>query len=138
MLYVQDPTPSAARRWLPRCCRVLLLAGIACQAQPATAQTLRIDIDNPVSLADPHIFNTPPNVVMTGRVFESLVPRNTQLRLWPNVLRHDGRPLVADNVAFTSGRVPKVHGSNGGFSGAVKPLARVEVVDDHMLRFHVA
>jgi peptide/nickel transport system substrate-binding protein len=158
MFHALPPASLAARSWLPRCCRALLLAGIAMQAWPAVAQTLRIGVANPVSSADPHISNTTSNFALTGHVFEPLVARDAQLRLRPGlaeswravddtvwefrlrsgVLWHDGRPLRADDVAFTIGRVPNVPGSNGGFSGAVKPLTRVEVVDDRTLRFHTA
>jgi peptide/nickel transport system substrate-binding protein len=138
MFHALPPAPLATRHWLPRCCRALLLAGIALQAWPATAQTLRIGVANPVSSADPHISNTTSNFAMTGHVFEPLVTRDAQLRLRPGVLWHDGQLLRADDVAFTIGRVPNVPGSNGGFSGAVKPLTRVEVVDGRTLWFHTA
>jgi peptide/nickel transport system substrate-binding protein len=131
---------------------------MALQTMPATAQTLRIGVANPVSSADPHISNTTSNFALTGHVFEPLVARDAQLRLrpglaegwraisdtiWefrlrPGVSWHDGKPLLADDVAFTIGRVPNVPGSNGGFSGAVKPITRVEVVDERTLRFHTA
>ncbi|ONG54796.1 ABC transporter substrate-binding protein, partial [Pseudoroseomonas deserti] len=51
---------------------------------------------------------------------------------------HDGKPFTADDVAFTISRVPNVPGSNGGFSGAVRPIQRVEVVDARTVRFHTA
>jgi peptide/nickel transport system substrate-binding protein len=158
MFHALPPAPLATCHWLPRCCWALLLAGIALQASPATAQTLPIGVANPVSSADPHISNTTSNFAMTGHVFEPLVTRDAQLRLrprlaeswravsdtaWefrlrPGVLWHDGQLLRADDVAFTIGRVPNVPGSNGRFSGAVKPLTRVEVVDDRTLWFHTA
>lgn len=158
MPHVQLPAPLITRRRVPGCCRALLLLGIVLQAIPATAQTLRIGVANPVSSADPHISNTTSNSALTGHVFEALVARDAQLRLrpglaeswhaisdrvWefrlrPGVSWHDGRPLLADDVAFTIERVPNVPGSNGGFSGAVKPITRVEVVDDRTLRFHTA
>ncbi|MBC9175610.1 ABC transporter substrate-binding protein [Roseomonas ludipueritiae] len=143
---------------MPQCCRALLLAGIALQTMPAMGQALRIGAASPVSSADPHISNTTSNFAMTGHVFEPLVARDAQLRLrpglaeswraisdtvWefrlrPGVLWHDGRPLVAEDIAFTIGRVPNVPGSSGGFSGAVKPIMRVEVVDERTLRLHTA
>jgi peptide/nickel transport system substrate-binding protein len=91
-------------------------------------------------------------------VFEALVGRDAQLRLRPGLAEswrivgdtvwefrlregvtwHDGQKLSADDVAFTISRVPNVPGSNGGFSGAVRPITKVEVVDDLTIRIHTA
>ena len=151
------PAPSRPSSWASLARSSLGALGLcAGMALPASAQTLTIGLANPVSSADPHISNTTSNFAMTAHVFDALVSRDAQLRLQPGLAEswraisdtvwefrlregvtwHDGRPFAAEDVAFTIGRVPNVPGSNGGFSGAVRPIRQVEVVDARTIRFH--
>ncbi|MDB5414890.1 MAG: transporter substrate-binding protein [Rubritepida sp.] len=142
----------------PRAERVVVAALFLVLAPAGLTQTLTVGLANPVNSADPHFSNTTSNFALTGHVFDALVGRDAQARLipalaeswtaveptvWefrlrPNVTWHDGRPLTADDIAFTIQRVPNVQGSPGGFSGAVRSITRVEVVDALTIRLHSA
>jgi len=134
------------------CFFLLAMAGFPCMA---SAQDLTIGAANPVGSVDPHITNTTSNFALTGHIFETLVARDAKLRLQPalatswhavsdtvwefrlreGVAWHDGKPFTADDVAFTIARVPTIP-SGAGFSYAVRPIQRVEVVDAHTIRLH--
>ncbi|HEY4251817.1 MAG TPA: ABC transporter substrate-binding protein [Roseomonas sp.] len=148
-----DRRPARPVLWL---CAALLAGLIG--AAPARAQTLTIGLANPVNTLDPHFTNTTANFALSGHVFETLIARDAHNRLVPalaeswapagetvwefrlraGVLWHDGQPFTADDVAFTIARVPNVQGSAGGYSGAVRGITRVEVVDARTIRFHSA
>jgi hypothetical protein len=57
----------------------LLLAGIALQVAPETAQALGTGAANP---ADPHISDITGNFVLTGHGSEAMVARGAPPRLW--------------------------------------------------------
>ncbi|WP_338665600.1 ABC transporter substrate-binding protein [Pararoseomonas sp. SCSIO 73927] len=146
---------SRGMRWF---CGTALAVVFGLPPSAGQARELRIGISSPVNSADPHFSNTTSNSAMTAHVFDTLVARDPQSRLvpalaeswkpvgettWefrlrPGVTWHDGRPLTADDVAFTIARVPNVLGATGGFHSAVRPITRVEVVDDRTVRFHSA
>jgi peptide/nickel transport system substrate-binding protein len=137
-----------------------LLASImvAAGAAHAAAQTLTIGIGGSPTSLDPHFYNASPNISLTQHMFDRLVEQDSQARLrpmlaeswraveptlWEFKLRagvkwHDGRDFTADDVAFTIGRVPTVRNSPGTFSGLIRAITRVEVVDAQTIRFHTA
>jgi peptide/nickel transport system substrate-binding protein len=126
-------------------------------AAPADAQTLNIGIGAPITSIDPHFFNAGPNNGMAHHIFRFLTQRDASLRLKPDLAEswtavsdtiwefklrqgvtwHDGKPLTADDVAFTMARAPNVPNSPGGFGGFLAGVQRVEVVDAQTVRFHM-
>ncbi|MDQ1081696.1 ABC transporter substrate-binding protein [Pseudoroseomonas cervicalis] len=122
----------------------------------ALAQDLTIGVANPVASVDPHISNTTSNFALTAHLFDALVRRDAALQLQPglaeswrpisdtvwefrlrrDVAWHDGQPFTAEDVAATFARVPTIP-TGGGYSYAVRPIRRVEVVDAHTLRLHL-
>lgn len=123
---------------------------------PAAAQTLSVGSGAPVTTIDPHFHNVGPNNALTMHIFDRLVERDGRARphpslatawravsdtIWEFQLRegvtwHDGRPFTADDVVFTFARVPNVPNSPGGFGGFLRAIARVEVVNPHLIRLH--
>ena len=136
-----------------------LLVGLCLPGTPATAQrTLNIGVGGAFTSMDPHYFNLGPNNVLTSYVFESLIRFDPRFQpepalavswtavddtTWLFKLRDgvrftDGTPFTADDVVFTFARIPTLLASPASFDFAVKPIERIEVVDDHTLRFHTA
>jgi peptide/nickel transport system substrate-binding protein len=138
-----------------------VLAGLgAAIATPAAAQTaaptLNIGIGGAVTSADPHFYNAAPNNSLAIHIFDRLVERDSRARLYPGLAEswklvsettwefklrsgvkwHDGKDFSADDVAFTIARVPNVPNSPGGYTGFVRAITRVEVVDPLTIRFH--
>ena len=129
-------------------------------ATPAAAEqhTLNVAVGGAFTSMDPHFFNLGPNNVLTSYVFEPLTRFDRNFRpepslavswkplddtTWEFKLREgvkftDGTPFTADDVVFTFGRVPQVQNSPSSFMFAVKPISRIEVVDDHTIRLHTA
>jgi peptide/nickel transport system substrate-binding protein len=130
----------------------------ALSVAPGQAQTLNIGIGAPITSLDPHFFNAGPNNGMATHIFRFLTQRDAGLQLradlaeswtavsetvWEFKLRqgvtwHDGRPLTAEDVAFTVARAPNVPNSPGGYGGFLAGIQRLEVVDAHTVRFHMA
>ena len=137
-----------------------LLASLALLAMPATAQqrVLTVAVGGAFTSMDPHFFNLGPNNVLTSYVFEPLTRFDPNYRpepslavswkpvdatTWEFKLRDgvrftDGTPLTADDVVFTFARVPTILNSPSSFMFAVKPVTKLEVVDDHTIRMHTA
>jgi peptide/nickel transport system substrate-binding protein len=127
-------------------------------AGTASAQTLNVGIGAPITSIDPHFFNAGPNNGMAMHIWRFLTTRDANLRLQPDlaeswkaisdtvwefklregVLWHDGRPVTAEDVAFTAERAPSVPNSPGGFGGFLAGVQRVEVVDARTVRIHTA
>jgi peptide/nickel transport system substrate-binding protein len=132
------------------------LAALPMLAGAAAAQNLTIGIAAPVSSVDPHFFNASPNNSLSMMLFDRLVERDARARIRPGLAEswrvvgdtvwefrlregvrwHDGRPLTAEDVAFTYQRAPSVPNSPGGFGGFLRAVQRVEVVDARTLRIH--
>ena len=133
-------------------------AAAAAFAGPAAAQTLNVGIAAPITSIDPHFYNAGPNNGMANHIFRFLTTRDANLRLRPDVAErwtaigdtiwefklregvtwHDGKPLTAEDVAFTAARAPNVPNSPGGFGGFLAGVERVEVVDPRTVRFHMS
>jgi peptide/nickel transport system substrate-binding protein len=140
-----------------RLSRLVLSLAAALLALPAGAQTLNVGIGAPITSIDPHFFNAGPNNGMATHLFRFLTQRDASLRLKPDLAEswtavsetvwefklrdgvtwHDGRPLTAEDVAFTMARAPNVPNSPGGFGGFLAGVERVEVVDPRTVRFHM-
>ncbi|MGX9963659.1 ABC transporter substrate-binding protein [Roseomonas sp. F4] len=134
------------------------LAGLACLAAmaagPAGAQTLSIGMAGAVTSVDPHFYNASPNNSIAMQIFDRLVERGAngalapglaeswrpvsetvwEFRLRPGVTWHDGRPLTADDIAFSFTRARNVPNSPGGFGGFLRNIASVTGVDATTLR----
>lgn len=133
-----------------------LFVAFASLAVPATAETLRVGAGGAFTSMDPHYHNLGPNNVLTSYVFDPLVrfdskyqpeaslatgwtvvdDKTWEFKLRPGVTFHDGTPFTADDVVFTFGRIPQVLNSPSSFVFAVKPIAKIEVVDPLTIRFH--
>jgi peptide/nickel transport system substrate-binding protein len=134
--------------------RITLAMLGALAALPAAAQSLTIGAGAPITSLDPHFYNASPNTSMAMNLFGFLTTRDAHARLQPDLAESwtpvgeeaweftlrpglawtDGRPLTADDVAFTLARVPNVPNSPGGFQGNLVGIAGVDVVDARTLR----
>lgn len=136
-----------------------LSLSLGCLAGPALAQrTLNIAVGGAFTSMDPHYHNLGPNNTMTNYVFEPLVtadpqfkpspglatswtaigPTTWEFKLRDGVTFSDGTKFTADDVVFTFARIPTILNSPASFNFAVKPIQRIEVVDDHTIRLHSA
>jgi peptide/nickel transport system substrate-binding protein len=137
-----------------------LLAGLTLLAMPAAAQqhVLNVAVGGAFTSMDPHFFNLGPNNVLTSYVFEPLtrfdpkygpepslavswkpIDETTwEFKLRDGVRFTDGTPFTADDVVFTFARIPTILNSPSSFMFAVKPVTKLEVVDDHTIRMHTA
>src|ERR1700761_7069361 len=133
----------------------LLLAIIALPA-PASAADLRLGLAVEPDSIDPHYHNFGGNKGLMPNLFEALTSMDAQDRLTPDlalswrlvdddtwefklrdgVVFSDGGKFTADDVAFTIERVPNVPTTVTDMAEYVKPIARVEVLDPHTVRFH--
>jgi len=139
--------------WLPALLALCLLG------RPAAAErVLTVATGGAFTSLDPHYHRLTPNNLIADHLFDTLVamdgnfqpqpglalswePKGDllwEVKLRPGVVFHDGSPFTADDVAFTFGRVPQVLNSPASFNDAVKPIARIEVVDPLTLRLHTA
>jgi peptide/nickel transport system substrate-binding protein len=136
---------------------IIAISALACLPAAAGAQGLTMAVGTPVTSLDPHFHNQAPNNALADVIFDTLVQTDEKVRLlpglaeswravgedvWefklrPNVTFHNGRPFTADDVAFSIARVPQVVNSPGTFSGFVRAIQRVEVVDPLTVRMHM-
>ncbi len=153
------------RHWIVGLSALTCVSVTPALAQPASAQaasapptTLKIGIAGAFTSMDPHYHNVGPNNVLTEYVFDRLVrfdpsfkpeaslavswraidDKTWEFQLRKGVKFHDGTPFTADDVVFTFSRIPKLLISPSSFIFAIKPVERIEVVDDHTIRFHTA
>lgn len=68
--------------------------------------------------------------------WEVISPTLWEIRLRPDVRFHDGSPLSADDVVFSLERASRVPNSPAPFSGAVRSIESLQVVDPLTLRVH--
>ncbi|MGC1407650.1 MAG: ABC transporter substrate-binding protein [Acetobacteraceae bacterium] len=135
---------------------VFLLLAIFALPAPISAADLRLGLAVEPDSIDPHYHNFGGNKGLMPNIFEGLTATDASDHLTPDlavswrliddttwefelrsdVTFSDGAPLSADDVAFTIERVPNVLTTVTDMSEYVKPIARVEVVDPHTVRFH--
>lgn len=140
-------------------CAVALGALASLPASPislprALGQTLSIGVAAPITALDPHFANSSPNIGVALHLFAALTSRDAQVRTRPDLAESwraigeegweftlrpgltwtDGKPLTADDVAFSLARVPNVANSPGGFQGSLIGIAGVDVLDARTLR----
>lgn len=124
----------------------------------AAAQILNMGVGSPISSLDPHYHQLRSNGEIAQSIFDTLVVTDAQARIhprmaeswralgsegWEFTLRpgirfHDGSAFTADDVAFTLERIPTVTGPGASYSGLIRPVTRVEVVDERTIRLYTA
>ena len=122
---------------------------------PALADDLTIGARAEVTM-DPHYLFLDTNVAYNRHIYGSLVVRDARAQpkpylaeswkpvsdtVWEFKLRkgvtfHDGSAFDAADVAATIKRVPNVPGAASPYTGAIRGIVDVEIVDDHTIRFH--
>jgi MarR-like DNA-binding transcriptional regulator SgrR of sgrS sRNA len=110
-----------------------------------------------VSSLDPHYNVVTPNHAISEHIFSTLVLQDENLRIQPGLAKswevssednkvwtfhlrddvkwHDGEKFTADDVLFTFNRVPTVENSPSSYSIYTQPVAKIEVLDEHTIRF---
>lgn len=142
----------STRRWL------LGLVTLPWAAALASAQTLTMGVGAPVSSLDPHYHLLRSNNEVGQMLFDSLIATDARAGLQPglaeswralsdtvwefrlreNVRFHDGTPLTTDDIAYTFERIPQMRGPGASFSTMIRPVQRLEIVDDRTIRMHTA
>lgn len=132
----------------------ILTAALLCAALPAVSQELRIGYGAAVTSMDPHFHALTPNMALHQHVFGSLVGRDAQFRLepdlalswqaiddttWefklrPGVTFHNGTPLTAEDVVFSIERVATIQNSPGAFTLYTRQITALEIADPHTVR----
>ena len=120
------------------------------------AEPLTLGFGGAVTTIDPHFYSTGPNNSVSKHIFEMLTRTTSNLDLEPalakswraiddltwefklrdGVVWHNGNPFSAEDVAFTLTRAKNVPNSPGGFSGYLKSISKVDVVDPLTIRIH--
>ena len=135
----------------------LLLAALTAFALPAAAQDraeLRIGVEAGPTSLDPHYASLITNIAFARHVFQPLAEQDHrqvlrpaiarswrvvddttwELELDPNARFSDGRPVTAEDIAFTIARAGDVPNSPSSFRYATRPVAAVEAVGPHTVR----
>lgn len=128
------------------------IAVLALVAAPASAQTFRWTSQGDALTMDPHSQNEGPTIAMTGQIYESLVTRDAQLNLepelatawepveggWKFTLRegvkfHGGEDFTAEDVKFSFERALA---PSSDWKEQVKGVTEVEIVDPLTVILH--
>ena len=135
----------------------LVLAAFAALALPAAAQdraALRIGVEAGPTSLDPHFASLITNIAFARHVFQPLVEQDARQVLRPAIARSwrgvddttweleldpaarfaDGRPVTAEDIAFTIARAGDVPNSPSSFRYATRPVAAVEAAGPHTIR----
>jgi peptide/nickel transport system substrate-binding protein len=125
------------------------LAALAVAATAADAQTFRWTSQGDALTLDPHSQNEGPTIAMNGQIYESLVTRDPELQLQPElavdwapleegdgwrfklregVAFHGGQEFTAEDVKFSFERAQM---PSSDWKEQVKSITGVEIVDDH-------
>jgi peptide/nickel transport system substrate-binding protein len=145
---------------MSRCPRRLLLglAMLAVLPSGAMGQSLTMGLGSPVSSLDPHYHLLRSNGEVAQMLFDTLLTTDAEARLhpglaeswrpvgteaWEFTLRegvrfHDGTPLVPEDIAFTFERIPQVRGPGASYTTHIRPVSRVEILDERRLRLHTS
>lgn len=135
----------------------LIILALTLSAGGATARArplLTIGLAGEPSSMDPLFSRTGTNQAAAENIFDRLIfpDENMQIRpslavswrtleptLWeiklrPGVRFQDGSPFTADDVVFSLERAPKVPNSPAPFTGSVRAIANIDVIDPLTLR----
>ena len=141
--------------------RALLLSALLSPIAPGLAKAapenvLNIGAGGAFTSLDPHYHNLSPNNIIADYVFGALVALDGEYKPQPNLAESwnvvddhvwefklrpgvkfsDGTPFTPDDIVFSYERIPTVLNSPSSFNYAVKPIARIEVVDAATVRMH--
>lgn len=131
-----------------------LALGVSAAAPGSARPLLTIGHSNEPSAIDPLFSRTGNNQAAAENIFERLVttdenmqtqpglatswktldPYTWEIHLRPNVTFHDGTPFTADDVVFSLARASNVPNSPAPFTGAVRSIEKIDVVDPLTLR----
>jgi peptide/nickel transport system substrate-binding protein len=135
---------------------VAIAAALSAAATPVMARPLTIAIAAEQSSMDPLFSRTGNNQAAAENIFDRLVSTDENMQLQPGLavswkaiapdtweikLRqgvkfHDGTPLTPQDVVFSMQRAGTVANSPAPFTGAVRSIERIDIVDGSTLRFH--
>jgi len=135
---------------------VLALSLLAGAAAASARPLLTLGLASEPSSMDPLFSRTGNNQAEADNVFDRLIstdenmqihpslavswqvlePTVWEIKLRPNVRFQDGSPFTADDVVFSIDRAPKVPNSPAPFTGSVRAIARIDVIDALTLRIH--
>ena len=133
--------------------RKLLIAssiGLAlCSSQVLAENVFRWTSQGDALTLDPHAQNESPTIAMNGMMYESLVTRDPELNLQPELAEswesndnvwtfklrqgvkfHNGEDFTADDVAFTIERAKQ---ESSDYKAQVESIVEVKVADDHTI-----
>lgn len=130
-----------------------LSAALIAAAGAANAEDLRIAFGDPVSAIDPQLNNhagdhsvsqhfwsrlvaqkTEGGVVPDlAASWKNLAPNTWEFKLRENAVWTDGKPVTAEDVAFSYERAQAVPGSVASYKGFLRNVAKVEIKDPHTL-----
>lgn len=133
-----------------------LAPGFARAQTTVVPGTLTLGTKLELNTLDPHFFNGFPQGSSHSLIFDALMALDVRLMVQPglatgykavndltwefelrkNVKFHNGAAFTAADVVATYNRVPNVPNSPNLFSQFTKSIARMEVVNDHLIRFH--
>ncbi len=152
---IDTPPPYLTRRGLAALVAAGAIAPSALRAQGGAPRALNVATGGAFTSIDPHYHNLTPNNVIALHLFDTLVSLDGQFKpvpglaeswksvgdkVWEFKLRQaqfsDGTPFTPDDVVFTFERIPLVVNSPASFTQAVKPVERIEIVDDTTIRLH--
>ena len=139
-----------------RIARLAAVAALTALVVPAIAADLRIGRSNEQSSMDPQFSRTGNNMMTAQDIFDRLIANDANLQTKPalavswktidpltwevklreNVKFHDGSPFTADDVVFSMHRAGEIRNSPAPFTGAVRGIADMTIVDPHTIRFH--
>ena len=135
---------------------ILTASAIALMAaSPALAEnTLRWTSQGDALTLDPHSQNEAPTIAMNGQIYESLVTRDADLNLQPELAEsweagsdgwtfklrkgvkfHDGADFTAEDVVFSFERARH---QASDYKEQIKNVTKVEVIDDHTIKLITA
>ena len=120
-------------------------------ASPAMAEnTLRWTSQGDALTLDPHSQNESPTITMNGQMYESLVTRDADLKLQPELAEsweagadgwtfnlrkgvkfHDGSDFTAEDVVFSFDRARH---EASDYKEQIKSVVKIEVIDDHTIK----
>ena len=127
-------------------------------AAAANASELRIGLAADVTSLDPHFLNVAPNNNVAWHIFDALVHVDADTHLVPGLavswravdsttwefkLRrgvkfHDGTDFTAEDAIFSLQRPGRLAASPGPFTGFVKPIVAMKIVDPWTIRLRTA
>jgi peptide/nickel transport system substrate-binding protein len=68
--------------------------------------------------------------------WKATAPDIWEVKLRPGVMFHDGTPLTPEDVVFSMQRAGDIPNSPAPFTGAVRSIASMDIVDGSTIRFH--